>query len=435
MPLGQLMEILGMTLRKTGHLLFTALLVLAVISCRSKKVPSAVVKEGPSAGCDMAEMEKASDEASKKTRQCLYDSLRLMAQLTTGEVAAQVGKVFLAIGDIYGGLEGLDDLVNLMGLFFEEEEKKQLGNGETQDLVTSRTREKINAFVKIIKAADRSVTIVDNYLVERHNKESAPNGRWKALSDFEIYSCIRGEYDSARNVYSFLGTLGELQTSFTRDSDGRPTLSADQLINLWKVGSLFTSSTLAGMNRLLSCVQALNGERSLSIEKLKKGIHGILVPVSSLFVIAKCGVDLTQGGLIVYKNTRCLIEDVHGYYSSRERLENARDHYVDQRINTYDINTGQQECMLKYGIFLNKQPFYTYWSRSNGCRDYCRDTPEGRNDFHKNIAEIISHPDDRAWCQQNLQANVPGQIFRDAIIKCVSYCCNQDTDCVTDAMK
>jgi hypothetical protein len=128
----------------------------------------------------------------------------------------------------------------------------------------------------------------------------------------------------------------------------------------------------------------------------------------------------------------CLAEDLSNYYESREHLQKQRDNFVNgDTVPKDDVDTGVNVCMRKYGIWLQKQSFYSYVYRSSVCGDYCADSSKRGGYFNTKASEIFPNDSERGWCKgANTIAGTS-----EAVRSCAVMCCDQDNGCVLDAMK
>ena len=132
---------------------------------------------------------------------------------------------------------------------------------------------------------------------------------------------------------------------------------------------------------------------------------------------------------MIAQNSMCLADDIKVYYDSRENLDRQRDNTVNNLpIPQDDLSYTQSGCMEKYGIFLQKQSFWTFSSRAGVCADYCQGKPGKAEFFSSHYDEIFSRDDDRQACGRDIAALTAGAQ------SCITFCCDQDNRCVESAL-
>jgi hypothetical protein len=247
--------------------------------------------------------------------------------------------------------------------------------------------------------------------------------RHNGVGKTAMYRCLSGQYEAVGSLYDLAtaanGVNGEVITS-------------EKLKKLTSISVSAAASILDRMGTLAECSDWMEGKRTKEMVQLSKGAKKIAGVIGTYKVIATCGIDLAKGGIILWENTGCLMGDMESYYESRDLLNKQRDNYVDNtHVPEQDQERGQNACMAKYGIFLNKQSFYSYGYKSSQCGDYCGNSGTAGEYMKQNLRSIYTRDDDLKWCS----ANATSQMASDNVRACAVYCCDQDQACANDAMK
>ena len=394
-----------MTFAKIILTLLASTLTLA--SCRSASVQKSKSKEF---SCNLADSERESSAASKAAFQCAYNSLRQAGKLAGPGFANDVLDVYEGYSEVRGGLEDAEGLLAELSHFVETNGQDpgagaglKLDDGEESNGNSG------------LDTADKVIIGVDGL-------KGAFEGANGKVARTAMYQCLGGQYEAAKKFYN-IAKLGITM----KDQEK---LSSDQLRSMVSMNYDFTQIVFNLIEANGRCAEWLGQKRILALQRVLRGIGKIQGPIESIRVVANCGIDLTKGGYVLVANTACLAGDIKNYYESKDRLEKTRDNYVNN-IPVQDNESGARACMAKYGLWLQKQSFYSYVYRSSVCADYCGNGSRGADTFSKNINSIFTIESDREWCGKNA---VTAQ-GAENITACASYCCNQDNQCTTDAMK
>lgn len=353
--------------------------------------------EDSAGGCNLAKMEKASNESSKKAFECAYNSLITAGKLSGG-VVTDVAEIIEGIKDFTEGALAATEYFSDIGEYIKNRGKEPAGDEATQP--KSETGDKVGDANAAVKNTKKNI-----------EKTSAG----KKLVRSAMYRCLGGQFDAVSELYRLSHTLKGV---------GNGTVTAQQIKALAFVGFDQVLLVLNQMNTLAECSDWLSGTRTKDMVKLSTGVKKIAKIIKAYRVVADCGVDLAQGGYVLFNNTSCLSGDMYSYYESRKQLESQRDKYVKNTpIPHREPRSGKASCMAKYGIFLQMQTFYTYMSTSTKCGEYCGNSDSGNQYLKDNLARIYTREDDLAWCSANV---LEAKDF-DAVRLCAVYCCDQET--------
>ncbi len=380
---------------------FVAILCSALVACGKADAPVSAIKS-TGFSCDLQSSGAASNEASKKAFQCAYNSLKSAGKLAAGGLVTDVANVVDGIKQVYEGSYAAGELYTDLNEFIKNGGKLPEG---------------------IAKDAQKTLDTAKGQF------EKTDFG--KELSRKAMYRCLDGSYKSVKDLLS----LGGMASTLSRNTQGSGTLKFSDLQSLSSLSFSGIKAILDRMNTLSECTQWLNGSRTRGLIQLSKGVKQIASSLDIVSTVARCGVDLARGGYVLYSNSACLVEDIQNYYKTREREEKAKVDYINnpkgdfQPLSENDAaNPSYSRCMNIYGMWLAKQSFAGYLTRSGACSDLCV-SANGQKTYYENSRKIFTREDDYGYCL--MKQKIPGS--RSQVESCISYCCSQEGGCVKAA--
>ncbi|MCX6118014.1 MAG: hypothetical protein NT027_10765 [Proteobacteria bacterium] len=350
-----------------------------------------------SSSCDLQETGKASDAASKKALECAYNSLKAAGKLSGPGIAADFVEIVDGSRKIYEGTIAASELISDLKQYIESEGVNKLDSD--------------GAATDAFKSADAGKVIIE---------ESALG---KSLERKAMYKCLAGQYLAAKSLYKLTQTASQISGQ---------KISARQISDLASIGLTSAVALLEKISTSADCLDWISQKRTKDMVKLSEGAKTLANTVRAYAVVAQCGVDLAEGGYVLAKNSACLVGDLQNLFQSNQNVESQRDNYIEStQVPQNTLQNGRDACMTKYGLFLQRQTFYSYASKSNKCGDYCGNNGFAGAYMKENLREIYPRNDDYAWCS----ANATSAMNQQSITSCVTFCCNQEGQCTTDALK
>jgi hypothetical protein len=345
-------------------------------------------------------MRAASDEASKKSFECAFSSLKLAGALSSAGIAKDIYEITVGTSEIYHAVVDGGELIGDFVTYIKTGGVDD-GSGEPSGM------EKINQLKSVINVK----------LMTYETKMPGP-------ARTAMYKCLAGQYTVLNDFLGFFALAEKL-----KDAKG---FSVEEIKQMALTPLTFATALTDMVSANINCDMWLQGKRQIAMQRTLRGIKQIQQPLQTVITLASCGVSLSQGGYILAKNSMCLAEDLSNYYESRENLQKQRDNFVNgDTVPKDDVDTGVNVCMRKYGIWLQKQSFYSYVYRSSVCGDYCADSSNRGTYFNTKASEIFPNESERGWCKgANTLADGP-----EAVRSCAVMCCDQENGCVRDAMK
>jgi hypothetical protein len=386
----------GRLLLATG---LVGVILLQTQSCRPI-TPNAKTKGTQSEICDLEKMRSASDDASKQSLECAYNSLKLAGALSSGGLAKDIYEITVGTTEVYQAVMDGSELIGDLATYIKTGGVDD-GSGDP------------SAMEKI----DQLKSVVNVKLMTYETKLPGP-------ARTAMYKCLAGHYTVLKDFLGFF-TLAEK----LKDAEG---FSVEDLKNMALAPLTFATGLTDLTSANINCMMWLEGKRKLSLQRTLKAIKKIQQPIQTVITVGTCGVAIGKGGYILAQNSMCLVEDLGNYFESRENLQKQRDNFVNgDTVPKDDVDTGVNVCMRKYGIWLQKQSFYSYVYRSSVCGDYCADSSKRGSYFNTKASEIFPNDSERGWCKgANTIAGTS-----EAVRSCAVMCCDQDNGCVLDAMK
>lgn len=362
--------------------LFLAL--TAVTACVKPSSKISKQKSADGGSCDLQAAAKESSDLSQQNFQCAYKALFLAGKFSTGETFTEITGFLMAISDLYQVLYAMEHLFNVYEGYIAENPD---GNGSIDDGKT---------------IFDSSTRELDKVVKDKTYSCFAKNG--KALSTFlSLYKVSRdnsGDQVSGTDVARFASVVPTIMLGLTQMTDG-----------------------------LFECAAALDGTANGAEAKVVDSIKRLSDSLQVVRLVGECGLAIGRGGYMIAQNSMCLADDIKAYYDSRDNLDRQRDNTVDKLpVPQDDSSYNQSACMEKYGIFLQKQSFWTFSSRATVCADYCGGNSGKADYFSSHFDEIYSREDDRNACDRNVGELSSG------LNACVTLCCDQNNSCVEAAL-
>lgn len=378
-----------------------AVLCSSLASCGKSEAPVATIKSR-GFSCDLQSSGAASNDASNKAFQCAYNSLKSAGKLAAGGLVTDVANIIDGVKQVYEGSYAAGELYT-----------------DLNEFISSGGKLPIDFAKDSQKAFDTA----------KGEFEKTDFG--KDLSRRAMYRCLDGSYKSVKDLLS----LGGMASTLSRNTQGSGTLKFSDLQALSSLSFSGIKSILDRMNTLSECTQWLNGSRTRGLIQLSKGVKQIASSLDIVSTVARCGVDLARGGYVLYSNSACLVEDIQNYYNTREREEKAKVDYINnpkggfQPLSEKDAtDSSYSRCMNIYGMWLAKQSFAGYFTRSSVCSDLCA-SANGQKTYYENSRKIFTREDDYGYCL--MKQKIPGS--RSQVESCISYCCSQEGGCVKAA--
>lgn len=377
------------------------ILSVALLSCGKSESPVSTIKS-KGFSCDLQSSGAASNEASKKAFQCAYNSLKSAGKLAAGGLVTDVANIVDGIKNVYEGSYAAKEL------YADLNEFTRSGGKLPPDL------------------AKDAQSAFDSTKSQFEKTEFG-----KDLSRKAMYRCLDGSYKAVKDLLS----LSRKASDLSRITQGSGTLTFAELQTLGGFSVSGIKGLLDRMNTLGECTQWLNGSRTKGLVQLSKGVKQIATSLDIVTTVARCGVDLAQGGYVLYSNSACLVEDIQTYFKAREREEKAKVGYINdpkggfQPLSESDAaDASYSRCMNIYGMWLAKQSFASYFTRSSVCADMCA-TANGQSVYYENSRKIFPRNDDYGYCL--MKQKIPGSRLQ--VESCISYCCSLESGCIESA--
>ena len=370
-----------------------ALIIMSVVGCTFPAQEKASVK---SFSCDLRSSGEASSKASEAAFQCAYNAMNQAAELSTGSVAKDLKDVVSGLYDISHAVASAGTLIQDLRQFFSS-------GGRAPDTMAQDAVDALDAEKKLDPEVSAS----------------------------PMYKCLSGNYRAMKKFYDMAVLAESLAYS--------QSLSATDLHSIISISDGTVGVLVSSINSTAACSEWLNHDPRFSkaVEDSMESIKKIMTPINNLRVLANCGIDLAVGGYVLYNNSACLIDDIKSYYRGRDSLQNQRDDFVKDPINIQPesdisiedvISSNTTTCMQKYGIWLQKQSFYSYMTRSGVCADQCV-TSNGKKTYYAEGRSIFPVAQDYDYCTMNAKVGAT----RAGMEMCISYCCDQEGSCVQSA--
>jgi len=364
--------------------------------------------------CDLQSTGAASEAGSQAAYKCAYDALGQAASLSGGVGFAQeVKELIEGVDDLKTVVAGSYQIVQDLSEFFEN-------GGQPSDGMLGNAIDTLDAEKRL----------------DSDTKKSA------------IYRCISGNYNTMKKFYKAFNAA--------QQADVDRQISSNELQRFISLATDFSELLYSGssattngfVDSLGGCAEWMNNDPKFKVA-FKEGMDAmkkVMAPIKTLRVLAQCGVALGKGGYILANNSACLVEDINNYYQGKEALEKQKENYVnnppmesDQSDNKVDGSdssgdsnyvASDNRCMTVYGIWLGKQSFFSYFTRSSACADQCAGAA-GKETYYENSRKIFPAELDHEYCLMNAKVGSS----RINVELCASYCCGQDNSCSSAAVQ
>jgi hypothetical protein len=261
---------------------------------------------------------------------------------------------------------------------------------------------------------------IDSYVSTADDAKAAFEGQYNVNKRTAMYQCLNGQYEAAKSFYAI--------TKMAVGMKDQEKISAEMFHSMVQFSYDFTQIIFQLIEGNGRCAEWLGQKRMIALQRTLKGIEKLQAPIKAIKVVGDCAVDIVRGGYVAVANSVCAARDIQNYYESKERLEQTKNSYQNKPIE--GNATGVNACMAKYGLFLQKQSFFSYVYRSNVCGDYCGNGSKGASYYPSNIDRIYAVESDRDYCR----ANASVALEKEPITSCITFCCDQDSSCTKDAL-
>ena len=370
-----------------------AVIIMSVVGCTYPTQEKASVK---SFSCDLRSSGEASSKASEAAFQCAYNAMNQAAKISTGSLAGDIKEIIDGFNDIRAAVTSAGTLIQDLRQFFTSGGRAP--NTTAQDAFDALDAE---------KKLDPEV------------------------SESPMYKCLSGNYRAMKKFYD----LAVLAQSLAHSGS----LTSTELHSIVTLSDGTISLLVSSIKSTTACSEWLNNDPNFSkaVEASMEGLDKIMTPINNIRVLANCGIDLAVGGYVLYNNSACLVDDIKSYYRGRDSLQNQRDDFVNHPINIQPdsdisiedvISSNTTTCMQKYGIWLQKQSFYSYMTRSGVCADRCV-TSNSKKTYYAAGRSIFPVAQDYDYCTMNAKVGAT----RAGMEMCISFCCDQEGACVQSA--
>ena len=426
----------------SGKSIIGVLAVTAIIASSCKKNPEAS-RLRSSKSCDIKEMGEKSDAASKAAFGCAYKSLKSAANLGSGFA----GPIIQAVDAAYNLAEfaqSIQPAINMIQEGLNELNKGSgVSNGESEDngfSLTSPSTKRSSGFrlddeeeeEEDSGSSDSPDTAGGDTTKENLEKIGAINDEAKKINDQLKESCKTYACKCAAEIqptFSKLLSMVKVAASFK----GKSTFSPSDLKSIASIpqGGFEAAERffLLGGNCALALDQ--KGQGVPNFNDAKAGMKKFLGVTEAITGIATCGVDIANGGYILYKNSMCLADDIKTWRESDAALERAR----EREQNQVASNCGDQVYENDNNLYaMKKLGLYIYDARgfaigkengpsSKDCGTYCA----SRSFCEQNKNFIFK--DDNGACD-----HICGITQKpNAVSICLSRCCNGSSTCIEAA--
>ena len=365
--------------------MFLFLALTSVSGCTKQSAQVSKQKSVDGGSCDLQASAIESSEASQENFRCAYNALVTAGKLSApGTAFNELATDINAINDLFKAAYAMERLFGAYNAYLSD---KEAGQG----------------------VADDAKQIFD----------FGSGGLGKIVKS-KTYNCF------AKNAQAFSSFYPLFKLGLNSGGDQ---VSSGSLIQLASLAPEITMGISEMVDGLIDCASALDGSSNIAGEQLAEAIKHLKNSLGAAKAVAECGFAIGRGGYIIGKNSMCLADDIKRYYDSRENLDKQRDNTVNNLpVPQDDQSYTQRACMEKYGIFLNKQSFWTLSSRAGVCADYCAGKSGTASFFSSHFEEILPRSDDRQACGNDVGA------LTSAVNSCITFCCDQGNSCVESAL-
>lgn len=404
-------------IRIRRNLILTMVACSITPSCKTQEPRSSKIKSAFS--CNIADSEKASDEASKAAMSCAYNALKSAGELAGPGFAQNVQLMFEGLSDVRQGIELAQELINEIADFVQNKGVLPSSSAGFQ-LDDSGGQGEEGSSASSSGESNPDFSKIDGYVSSTDDAKRAFEDGVGVNKRTAMYQCLNGQYVAAKSFYAI--------TKLAIGMKSQEKISAEMFHSMTQFSYDFTQIVFQLIEGNGRCAEWLGQKRMIALQKALKGIEKLQAPIKAIRVVGDCAIDIVRGGYVAVANSVCAVRDIQNYYESKGRLEETKNSYGARPI--IDNESGVNACMAKYGLFLQKQSFYSYIYRSNVCGDYCGNGSKGAAYFPSNIDRIYTLESDRDFCR----ANASVALEKEVITRCVSYCCDQDSECTRSGL-
>jgi hypothetical protein len=253
----------------------------------------------------------------------------------------------------------------------------------------------------------------------------------------------------ARDITSFAGSLASAAGSvISLDQAAAQSKSRGQTMTLNNFGELLKTlyAMSEGVGRFAFALNACTTviqypEVAADMKKLTDNFKQIAgyARVASIITF-DCGLGLGHAGVVLIQNSMCLASDLGNLAESFANVDQALDNAFHTPAPNppgdkpgYICNGEPKSCAnfaaKKFGMWLYRQNYYSYATRSYLCADMCGNNGSGGNECQQYANDIFGA--DTPFCSpycKTAQCDT-------AVANCISQCCGLEGSCVDAAQK
>ena len=373
---------------------FLGLALLATVGCK-RVSPQKTKTQSSDSSCacsDMACWEKSTNDAVKNQIGCASAALGSAAALSTGGSVAAT-RFFLAASNLLS-----------------------IGNASLTLSTTGQDTTTVVGLVRALVYGERALlfTAFGSDALGSPALSCFQNGTSTTLDIISVYN----ELTAIPSDASSTGLMPYLQVI------NKVTL------NSWRLVGLATTLT--------ECTKALvtlNPTIAKSITDFFTAFRNVMAPVMVASALLNCGVNITNGAILLGENTICLAADFDNLAKSTAKLNSS----IDKATKTPAPNGSVQSCneqdlacntygMQKFGMWLRGQSSGWFQNRPKYCASMCGNSGSGQPVCLENSVAIFTESDSNVCKKVCEAAQCPN-----AVSICLSFCCEQDASCAEAA--
>jgi hypothetical protein len=283
-----------------------------------------------------------------------------------------------------------------------------------------------------VGAYDVGSAVADTEVLDFFNSvagESDAASKWLGDSRF---TCVR----SSASIFGDVLSVANVLRGIREYSD------YDKVYETVRINLTVFNSSLR-LNDVATNCSAAFAQKSDNIShqfnKITGGLKKIGIGLAAFNAFASCGYAFATGGKVLLENTACLADDIQVLLEQKDKLDRLHDNNMNEDApNGSDDgrNGGKPHCngeslncssfaMGKYGSWLRSQSLVIS-GRAKYCANSCGNGSKGTATCNEASAKIFANDPACGKVCDNAQCN-------NAIDVCVSYCCDQEGSCVSDA--